>query len=131
MTGLQSEPLVAAIVAALAGSGSAALAQHLDDRSLLHIPGASGLAGRYEGREAICALLDRMATATSGTLCFETTCMTVADGGRVRIFGEVSGGRAERSLAATAMLETTFHDSRVREAWLTCADQPAWDDFWS
>ena len=130
MTPARIEPLIDAVVAALAGSDSSVVACYLDERSLLHVPGVSGLAGDYEGREAICALLDRMAATTEGTLSFETTCTTVASIGQVRLCGNVSGGRGGRSLATTATLETKLSGIHIREAWLSCADQLAWDAFW-
>ena len=71
-----------------------------------------------------------MTDATQGTLRFETTCTTVASAGHVRLCGTVSGGRKGQSLRTTAALETTIHDALIREAWLSCADQPAWDAFW-
>ena len=130
MTPARIEPLVDAVVAALAGSDSSVIAGYLDDRSVLHVPGVSGLAGEYEGREAICALLDRMSATTEGTLSFETTRTTVASIGRVRLCGNVSGGRGGRSLVTTATLESELSGVHIREAWLSCADQPAWDAFW-
>ena len=107
------------------------MAAYLDDRSLLHIPGGSGLAGDYAGREAICALLDRMTVATDGSLRFETTSTTVAGIGHVRLSGWLSGGRGERALRTAAALEATVADAHIREAWFSCSDQPAWDAFWS
>lgn len=125
-----SEPLIDAVTGALADSGSATGVSHLDDQTLLHIDGASGLAGDYVGRDAIVALMERMASATDGTLRFEVASLTVARVGHVRLCGTLSGGRGDAHLATTATLETTVNDACIREIRLSCADQSAWDAFW-
>lgn len=130
MTAAQGEPLIDAVRSALVGSGPAALARHFDDRTWLHIAGASGLGGDYVGGEAICALLERMSAATVGTLRFEVLSATVARAGQVRFCGTISGVRGDLSLMTAATLETTIGDACIREIRLSCADQPAWDAFW-
>lgn len=130
MIAAHSDSLIDAVAGALAGSGPAAAASHLDDQTLLHIAGASGLAGDYVGREAICALLERMTDATGGTLRFEVLSATVARAGQVRFRGTVSGGRGDLSLLTAATLETTIANASIREIRLSCADQSAWDAFW-
>lgn len=130
MTTARSQPLIDALTGALPGSGPTAAASHLDDATLLHIAGTSGLAGDYVGREAICALLERMAATTGGTFRFEVLSATVARVGHVRFCGTVSGCRGDRSLTTAATLETTISDACIREIRLSCADEPAWDTFW-
>lgn len=123
--------LVDAVVLALGGAGSGAVAAYLDEATLLHMPGGSGLAGDYQGREAICQLLDRMTDASSGTLRFETACTTAKVGGGVRLCGQLVGQRLERSLHMRASVEAIIAGRTIREAWLACADQSAWDAFWT
>lgn len=124
-------PIVEAVIAALGGSGSSAIAGHLDEETLLHMPGGSGLAGDYQGREAICGLMDRLATNTRGTLRFETVCTGARGRDHVWLQGRICGYRLEHSLQTSASLEVTVADDSVREVWLACSDQVAWDDFWS
>jgi hypothetical protein len=124
-------PIVDAMVGALDGAGSGALAPYLDEDTLLHVPGGSGLAGEYQGRDAICGLLDRMRQASHGTLRFETVCTTAGPGGDVRLRGRIHGQRLERSLRLTARIEALVDGSTIREVWLACSDQPAWDEFWA
>lgn len=124
-------PIVEAVVDALGGSGSSVVAEYLDDDTLLHLPGGSGFAGDYQGRDAICSLLDRMTTASQGTLRFETVCTTAQAGGGVRLRGRLHGRRLGRSLLMTASVEATMAREAIREAWLACSDQSAWDRFWS
>lgn len=123
--------VVEAVIAALAGSGSSAVAGYLDEETLLHMPGASGLAGDYQGREAICGLMDRLATSTRGTLRFETVCTGARGGDHVLLRGLIYGHRLEHSLRTSASLEVTVADDGLREVWLACTNQAAWDDFWS
>lgn len=124
-------PIVDAVVDALDGAGSGALAAYLDEDTLLHVPGGSGLAGDYQGRDAICGLLDRMRQASHGTLRFETVCTTAGTGGCVRLRGRLHGQRLQRSLRMTACIEALVAGATIREAWLACSDPPAWDEFWA
>ena len=124
-------PVVEAVMAALAGSGSSAIAGYLDEETLLHMPGASGLDGEYQGRQAICGLMDRLTTSTRGTLRFETVCSGARGDDHVWLRGQISGYRLEHSLETTASLEVTVADDSLREVWLACTNLVAWDDFWS
>lgn len=130
MTPTVLSPVVAAMAAALDGEGAHVVADFVDERTLLHMPGASGLAGDYQGTDAICGLIDHMASACGGTLRFETVCTTASGGSGVRLCGRVRGVRGGRSLATAATLEACISGAVIREAWLSCADQPAWDSFW-
>lgn len=123
--------IMEAVIDALDGSDSTAFEAYLDDETVLHMPGGSGLAGEYRGREAICALLDRLTAASHGTLCFETVCRTTQAGDGVRLGGQINGQRHERTLRMTAALQATVDEQAIREVWLVCSDQPAWDRFWS
>ena len=71
MTRRSGADAVRALCRALDGRDVGPLAAWLDDASVLRVPGFSGLAGDYQGREAIVGLLRRMAAATDGTLRFE------------------------------------------------------------
>ena len=122
---------VEAFARALGGAGAEAVKAYLDADTLVHMPGGSGLAGDYHGAEAISGLLDRMTAASEGTLRVESMCTTVDGGGDVRLCGRLLGKRDHRVLRTTASLEAHVAGGTIREAWLTCTDQPAWDRFWS
>jgi hypothetical protein len=130
MTSTIISPVVAAMASALDGEGTRVLADFIDERTLLHMPGASGLAGDYQGWDAIYGLIEHMASACAGTLRFETVCTTASGASWVRLCGRVRGARFGRWLATAATLEASIGGSVIREAWLSCADQPTWDDFW-
>ncbi len=123
--------VVDALTHALGGGGTGAIAAYLDADTLLHMPGGSGLAGDYQGPDAICGLLDRMLEASHGTLRFETVCTTAGSTGDVRLCGRLLGRRDRRSLHTTATLEAHVAGDTIREAWLTCSDEPTWDTFWA
>ncbi len=89
------------------------------------------LAGDYQGRDAICALLDRMNQASQGTLRFETDRSTARVAEDVRLCGRIHGRRRARQLQVDACIEATVAGDTIREVWLACSDQPAWDAFWS
>jgi len=129
------QPTVDCVARALAegldGAGSAAVAGYLGESTLLHMPGASGFSGDYQGSDAIRGLLDRLSAASRGTLRFETVRITHGRDGRVRLWGKVSGRQRQRVLAMTATLEVFVEGSTLREAWLSSADEKAWDEFWS
>ena len=123
-------PGVEAVIDALGGSGSGAVAAYLDEDTLLHIPGGSGFAGDFQGRDAICGLLDRMTEVSQRTIRFETARATRRDSAGVRLHGHVQGQRPARSLQMNATVEMTVDGKLIREAWLVCSDQSAWDAFW-
>jgi hypothetical protein len=123
--------VVDALTHALGGGGTGAIADYLDADTLLHMPGGSGLAGDYQGRDAICGLLDRMLEATQGTLRFETVCTTAGSSGDLRLRGLLIGRREHHALRTTATVEARVNGDTIREARLTCSDEPTWDAFWA
>ena len=123
--------LVEGVVDALVADRPNALPAHLDESCLLHLPGRSGFGGDYCGVEAIRALLDRMEQACAGQLHFEPIGVVVVDEGHVCVKGRLHGRRVRRSLDTVVWVQADFAGQMVHEAWLECADQPAWDAFWS
>lgn len=119
-----------AIHHALDGRHPADAAALLDDASLLHIAGGSGLAGDYQGREAIVALLSRMDTLTEGSLrCGVAHTSGTAEGALVLV-GPVFAVRNRRTLDTFVRVEVLVDRDKVREVWLSYQDQRAFDRFW-
>ena len=106
------------------------LSGHLDDKSLLHVPGLSGLGGDYQGREAIIGVLRRMAGATGGTLHFEANATDLSRRGVLRVTGRLSGTRDGRPIRVTVSLDATLDGQVFRRITIECADRPAWDALW-
>jgi hypothetical protein len=114
----------------LADGDSRALRRRLRDGTLLHVPGASGLSGDYQGVDAISDLLDRMVDPRKRGLRFTTSTVAQGIGGRLQLRGTFRGQRAGRELTVEAMIEMEVIEGAIREAWLSCVDLTAWDAFW-
>lgn len=105
--------------------------QILDERSLLHVPGTSGLAGDYQGRDAIVGLLDRIAELAGGTFRFAPTTVVADDERALVVVGRVTGSRAGGHVATDAVHVASLQDGLVREVWIFYADQDQVDALWS
>ena len=105
--------------------------QSLDDAALLHVPGRSGVAGTYQGREAILQLLERTTDVTDGTLRFVPTRTFTTDDEMLVVCGHASAQRQTRQLDTGTAYVVLLRGGRVREMWLAHQDQADFDDFWS
>ena len=103
----------------------------LDQSSLLHVPGRSGFAGRYEGEEAIHGLLRRMVELTDATLHFGTADVLIADDHTVVLCGRLVGARRRKQLDTYALRILALRDHKVRDMWIFHQDQDRVDDFWT
>ena len=106
------------------------LAARLDDASVLHVPGLSGLGGDYQGSDAIVGLLRGMAAATDGTLRFEVGRSLMSRPDTLRVEGRLSGTRVGRPLSATIAVDAVLADQAFLSITLECADRSAWDAMW-
>ncbi len=107
------------------------LTQSLDDAALLHVSGRSGVAGTYQGPEAILQLLEHMTNLTDGTLRFVPTHTFAADDEMLVVCGQANAQRQRRQLDTGTAYVVLLRDGRVREMWLAQQDQAHVDDFWS
>ena len=114
----------------LATGDSRPLRGRLRDNTLLHVPGASGLSGEYQGVDAISDLIDRFVDQRKQGLRFTASNVAQGSGGRLQLCGTFEGRRAGRELTVEAMIEMEVIEGTIREAWLSCPDQTAWDAFW-
>lgn len=115
----------------VAGATGHSALPSLDDASLLHVPGRSGVAGTYQGREAILRLLERMTDLTDGTLRFVPTRTLTTDDQMIVVCGHASGHRQTKQLDTDTAYVVLLREDRVREMWLAHQDQADFDDFWS
>ncbi len=125
-----SEGWGVAYAALLSRDGSVA-AEVLDDASVLHLPGRSGLAGAYQGREAILGVLDRMVELTDGTLSFDVSGLLIGDAGVMVLRGCVDAGRDGVRLDADSVHVVSVRHGKIREAWIFSLDQSGFDEFWT
>jgi hypothetical protein len=107
------------------------LAVRLDDASVLRVPGSSGLAGDYQGREAIIGLLRHLAAATDGTLRYEVRCVLMPHPEALRIEGRMSGTRNGSPFSATVGVDATLVCQVFQSITIECADRSTWDTVWS
>ena len=119
-----------ALCRALDGRDVAQLADRLDDASVLHVPGFSGLGGDYQGREAIVGLIHRMATATDGTLRFEVRGISTSRPGVLRIQGRLSGTRSGHPFSATVSIVSSLASQVFRSIEIRCYEPSALDPLW-
>ncbi len=102
-----------------------------DDASLLRMPGKSGLAGEYQGRDAILGLCKRMSQLTDGTLQFTPARVISEDDQAMVVFGREFAIRGGRKLDADAIHIVLLRDRRVREVWVLHGHQDPVDEFWA
>jgi hypothetical protein len=131
MSQLDREDCAQIFYEALDGRHEATASAFLDDVSLLHVSGGSGLAGDYQGEEAILGLLGRMAGLTDGTLrCGASRRETRADG-TIVVRGSLVAVRHGRKLDTAVEVKVNINEGTVREVRVTDLHEPAFDDFWS
>jgi ketosteroid isomerase-like protein len=116
---------------ALAGVDVFAAEAVLDDASLLHLPGESGLAGQYQGGEVILGLLARMAKLTDHTLHFSPLRVIAADGGVIVLCGRANATRRGKRLDTDVVYVLSLRQGMVQEIWLFHQDQDHVDEFWA
>lgn len=127
------EDCAGAMFEALDGYHDVDVASCLDDATLLHVSGASGLAGDYQGQEVILELLDRLSTLTGGTLrCGPWTPATSTTArATTAVRGPLVAERHGRRLATTVEVAVDVEGDVVREVWIADLGAPAFDDFWA
>jgi len=116
--------------ALLSGDLSAA-AVVLDDASVLHVPGRSGLAGDYQGQEAIVGLLGRMAEYTHGTLHLGSPTPVAEDVHVLVLQGHISATATRTRLDTDVIHALSLRGDKIQEAWIFSLDQDDFDEFWA
>jgi hypothetical protein len=116
---------------ALVGKHIAAAEAVLDDASLLHMPGRSGLAGQYQGGEAILGLLRRMAELTDGTIQFSPSAVLTANDRAIVVHGRTNATRHGKRLDTDEVHVLSLRDGNVREIWIYHQNQDHVDEFWT
>ena len=116
---------------AFLGTDVPAVEEVLDEASLLHLPGRSGLAGEYQGEEAILGLLERMVQLTDGTLQFRSSGVITADGQTIVLCGQTHATRGGKELDTEEVHVLSLRDGKIRELWIFHQNQDQVDEFWS
>jgi ketosteroid isomerase-like protein len=102
----------------------------LDESSVLHIAGSSGLSGDFQSAEAISGLLSRMALLTDHTLRFDTREILVAEDETIVWHGRVRATRLGRQLDSDVVCVLSLDGKRTREMWLFYVNHASVDRFW-
>jgi ketosteroid isomerase-like protein len=123
--------LAVSVRAALVENDLLAAQAAFDDASLLRMPGKSGLAGQYQGRDAILGLCSRMSQLTDGTLQFTPARVISEDDQAMVVFGREYAARGGRKLDTDAIHIVLLRDRRVREVWVLHEHQDPVDEFWA
>ena len=116
---------------ALLDGDMSAAALVLDDASILHVPGRSGLAGDYQGREAILGFLGRMAEYTHDTLQFGSSRLVAEDSRVLVLQGNMSATATRAQLDTGVIHALSLRGDKIQEAWLFSLNQDAFDEFWA
>ena len=116
--------------ALLAGDVSAAAAL-LDDASVLHVPGRSGLAGDYQGEEAILGVLGRMAEYTHDTLRLGSLGLVAEDAHVLVLQGHISATATKSRLDTDVIHALSLRGDKIKEAWIFSLNQDDFDEFWT
>jgi len=131
MNATPGEVVARRLYAALDGRDSGRLVAVVDDASVLHVAGGSGLAGDYQGREAIAGLLRHTAELAGGSLRYGAARSEIDTSGRSVLVGRASANRRGRRLDTEVRIAACIDDGVVREAWVSYLDQAECDRFWS
>ncbi len=115
----------------LAGRHGPAIEALFDESSLLHVPGGSGLAGQYQGGDAILGLLGRMAELTAGTLHFTPYRALIADDRVLVLCGRCRASRDIRRLESDAAHVVLCQSAKLREMWMVHENEAQFDAFWA
>lgn len=116
--------------AAFATGDRAAIDDVLDDDAVWRIGGRSDLAGEYQGRDAILAMLRETAVRTGGTYRAEFQ-YAVADDAHVVVVYRAAGQREGRAIDILQALIVRVDEARWAEVDAVPSDQYAFDEFWS
>ena len=103
----------------------------LDDATMLHLLGRSGLAGDYQGREPILALFARMNELTKGSCRFSPSRVLADTGTALIVRGTQRAVRGKRTLNTPAVHVFSFRDCTIRDIWIIHEDQHKVDEFWA
>ena len=103
----------------------------LDEASVLHMSGSSGLSGDYQGRESISELLRRMVELTDGTLHLSTPQVLIANDQTIVLRSHLVATRGGAQLDSEVVLILALSGDRLREMWVHHSDQSHVDDFWA
>jgi ketosteroid isomerase-like protein len=102
----------------------------LSDRVVLHVPGSSQVAGRFDGAPRVLQWFDRLARLTQSSLVPFDVGVEAVDGDRVLLKQRIVAQRSDRSSydhPDHVLLQ--MRSGRIEQAWWLPADSGAFDEF--
>ena len=107
-----------------------ALAACLSDDVVWRVPGTSGFAKDYRGRDEVFGFFGRLMELTGGSFRVESLDMLANDRGGVFV-DRVTAERSGRKLDVRLLLHVVIRDGRIVEGVDHFHPEHAWDAFWA
>ena len=98
----------------------------MSDATTLYVAGRSGLAGRYQGEDAILHFVALLEEVSGATLLFSPARVVRAADHAV-LLGRLRAGSGQAAVISEAVLVLEFHPGLVDAIWLFCQDGGALD----
>jgi ketosteroid isomerase-like protein len=102
-----------------------------DHASVLRVPGNSGLAGLYQGKDAILGLCERISHLTDETLQFTPSRVIFEDDQAMVVYGREHGIRRGCELDTDSIHIVLLRGRRIAEVWVFHEHQDRVDEFWA
>lgn len=115
---------------ALLGNAITGRSVELDNGSVLHVPGRSGFAGSYQGREAILGLLDRLEDFSNDAQFIEPHRVVASNAHTIVVESTVRARRSGNELTTKAVQVVATRNERAREISLFFQDLDKVDELW-
>ncbi|MGL6278023.1 MAG: nuclear transport factor 2 family protein [Gaiella sp.] len=130
MAAAENEALVRAVFDAFARKQGMALRGVFAEDAVWVVPGTSGVAGTYRGRDEIFRFLGRLPRETDGTYASELVDVLASDGRAAALY-RATGERRGRALDLLQLLLFTVEAGQVTEVLALPSDPVAFDVFWA
>lgn len=129
-TTTDTRSVAAAFYRAMGAKHVEALLELMDDDIVLEIPGSSGIAGTFRGKQATLGLLGTLGELSEGTYAFDVETIT-SDGDVAAAVGRATGSARGRHLDQEVVHVLGVADGRVGSLRCFFGDQAMTDRFWS
>jgi uncharacterized protein len=122
--------VTAAFYGAMGAKDVDALLALMDDDIAVEIPGQSGIAGSFRGKEATLGLLGTLSELSEGTYTFDVQTITASQGVAAAV-GRATGSARGKDLDQEVVHVLDIADGRVAKLQCFFGNQAMTDEFWS
>lgn len=102
----------------------------VDDDIVIEIPGSSGIAGTFRGKEAMLGLFGTLGELSNGTYSFDIRAIASAEGVATAV-GRATASARGKNLDQEVVHVVDVEDGRVTSLHAFFGNQPMTDTFWS